>query len=127
MEITSRKHLATTCDELLNHDGWHEIAGSRFKKKGFGNRVFRTFELDCGGNYFIKVSEAVCAYMSLTSLKLSKPCRTIVFQTMYGQYSSRMTDIADCTNREQFYMKLYQTLNKRFPLTDFDVQTTKVM
>lgn len=127
MKITSRKHVATTCEELLNHDGWHELVSSRFKKKEYGNRVFRTFELDCGNNYFIKITEVVCVSLSLNSLKLSKPYITTVFHTTYGKYGSRMTDIADCKNREEFFMKLYKTLDKKFPLTDFDVQATKTL
>ena len=127
MEINSRKHVVTTCNELLNNDNWRERVSSRCKIKGHGNRIFRTFELDCGSDYHISISITEAIGLSLTSLKTTKPYVTTVFRTIYGKYSSRVTDIVDCKNRSEFYMKLYQMLDKKFPLTDFDVQTTKFM
>ena len=126
MEINSKKRVVTTQDELLNHEGWKEHIESRYKLKEHGNRIFRTFELDCGSDYHISIRICEAINLSFTTLRTSKPFVTTVFQTRYMKYGSRGTDIADCKDREAFYWKLYQTLDKKFPLTDFDVQSTKV-
>ena len=125
MTIVNRQ-LVTTCDELLNHEGWKERMESRHKEKGHGNRIFRTFELDCGEGYKIHIGIVEMVYLSLTSMKVSKPCVTTNFSTVYGKASFRRTNITDCKDRDLFYKRLYGSLEKRFPLTDLDVQTTKV-
>lgn len=120
------KHIVTTCDELLNHEGWKERVDYRHKEKGHGNRIFRTFQLDCGEGYTIYLRIAETIYLSLTSMKVSKPCVTTNFTTMFGKASHRMTDIKGCGNRDVFYKRLYDHLDHKFPLTDMDVQSTKV-
>lgn len=126
MTINSRKHIVTTCDELLNNEGWRERTSSRCKITGHGNRIFRTFELDCGNDYHISISITEMIGLSLTSMKTTKPYVTTTFRTTYGKCGSRMTDIVDCKDRSAFFWKLYQKLDRKFKLTDFDVQSTKV-
>lgn len=127
MEVNSKKHMVTSCDELLNHTGWRERVSSRGKIKGHGNRMFRTFELDCGNDYHMTISLTEAIGLSLATLKTTKPYVTTTFHTTYGKWSPRMTDIVDCKDRSSFFMKLYQTLAKRFPLTDIDIQSAKVL
>ena len=126
MEINIKKQVVTTRDELLNHEGWKERIDTRHKMKGHGNRIFRTFELDCGSGYKISISLTEAIGFSLVSCEFTKPYVTTVFRTTFGQASSRMTKITDCKNRSEFYSELYRTLDRRFQLTDLDVQEAKV-
>lgn len=116
MTITSRKHVATTCDELLNHDGWHEIVCDRTRSEGFGGLWLRTFELDCGNNYFIRIFQRECVSLALLSRALSRPYVATFFVTRRGRFGYSFTDISDCSDRSLFYLKLYRTLSERFPL-----------
>ena len=126
MEINNKKQIVTTCDELLNHAEWHELINARHKVKGHGNRIFRVFELDCGSGYKISIALTESIGFSFSSQAFSKPYITVLFTTKYGTSSYRRTIISDCQNREEFYLKLYNHLAKRFPLTDLDVQSIKV-
>lgn len=126
MEINSKKQVVVTTEELLNHEGWKERIDARHKIKGHGNRIFRTFELDCGNGYMISVSMTEAIGFSLATCKFSKPFVTTVFRTTFGHASPRMTKISDCKSRSEFERVLYHTLDKKFQLTDLDVQETKV-
>ena len=126
MDINSKRQVVATCEELLNHKGWKERINLRRKIKGHGNRIFRTFELDCGNGYMISIGITEAIGFSLASCEFTKPYIATIFQTTYGHASPRMTKITDCTNRSEFERMLYNTLAKQFPLTDFDVQEVKV-
>lgn len=122
MTINSKGQVVTTCDELMNHTSWCELVNARHKVKGHGNRIFRTFELDCGSGYRIRIAKTEAISFSFSSLEFSKPYVTIQFSTIYGKMSYRHTIISDCKNRDEFYRNLYNHLDHKFPLTDTDEQ-----
>ena len=117
MNINNR-HVETTCDELMNHALWREHVNLRHKVNGHGDKLFRTFELDCGSGYKISISMSEAIGFSLSSMKFSKPYIMPSFSTRFGTSSYRRTIISDCKNREEFYLKLYNHLDKKLPLTD---------
>lgn len=117
MTINNR-HVETTCDELMNHTLWHERVSSRYKVKGYGDKTFRVFECDCGSGYKISIGMTEAIGFSLSSMKFSKPCIIPMFTTLYGTSSFRRTEISGCKNRTDFYLKLYNHLDKSYPMSN---------
>ena len=112
MQIVKGK-VITNCNELLTHDGWHEIV----KWRSFCSGVpLRTFVLDCGEGIELHISKCESISISLTSLASSASSLTIVFSAQWKRISFRSVRILDCDNKLNFYSRLYDVLCNRFPV-----------